>query len=520
MASTSRAGGNFGVAAPSNEYNEFSVRVPKNTGKKYSIMKINSNEKIDISKWPQTKIERENNMREFKPDDEVIPTHGAGSEFGRERREEARKKKYGIITKSYKPEHQPWILKQSGKNGKRYKGKKEGGITDNSSYYIFMQGPDGAFEAFPLDSWYNFTPTITYKTLNAEEAEEEYGRRDKVMNYFSIMVKKRLKEEDDEEDGKVTLQQIKNIDGLQITEGDEYQGFMSEEDEDSDDEDGVEKKKKPKTKPKSKEKSTKKKKKKESDDEEEPLEESDEGDFDGREFDYLSEASSEGELETTKDDLKGLDQELSGDEDEESDVENEENKEGNEEEDANKKAEATKEKEVFQSSDSGSDSDDSDDLDKTELKSALFIQKSEKSQKKSSNRASPSASGSSSRSGTPTTLLDAAVTSSTLTAVASKLQHNKRKGIDDGPPSKRAKGSPAPASGTRTPVGDIGITEDMVMRYLKRKPMTTKDLLHKLRAKKTGMKRDEIVRTLTDIIRKLNPQKINHKDKTLWFIKS
>lgn len=44
---------------------------------------------------------------------------GAGSEFGKEAKEEARRKKYGIISKKYKPDDQPWILKIGGKNGKK-----------------------------------------------------------------------------------------------------------------------------------------------------------------------------------------------------------------------------------------------------------------------------------------------------------------------------------------------------------------------------------------------------------------
>lgn len=45
---------------------------------------------------------------------------GAGSEFGREAREEARRKKCGIIMKKYKVDDQPWILKAGGKTGKKY----------------------------------------------------------------------------------------------------------------------------------------------------------------------------------------------------------------------------------------------------------------------------------------------------------------------------------------------------------------------------------------------------------------
>lgn len=58
----------------------------------------------------------------------------------------------------------------------RFKGLKKGGVTENASYYIFTQCPDGAFEAFPVHGWYNFTPQAKHRTLTAEEAEEEWGR--------------------------------------------------------------------------------------------------------------------------------------------------------------------------------------------------------------------------------------------------------------------------------------------------------------------------------------------------------
>jgi transcription initiation factor TFIIF subunit alpha len=44
---------------------------------------------------------------------------GAGSEFGRDAREEARRKKFGIVSRKYRPEDQPWILKIGGKTGKK-----------------------------------------------------------------------------------------------------------------------------------------------------------------------------------------------------------------------------------------------------------------------------------------------------------------------------------------------------------------------------------------------------------------
>jgi len=59
----------------------------------------------------------------------------------------------------------------------RFKGTREGGISDNASFFFFMQCPDGkTFEAYPVDEWYSFAPQVKYKHLNIEEAEDEYNK--------------------------------------------------------------------------------------------------------------------------------------------------------------------------------------------------------------------------------------------------------------------------------------------------------------------------------------------------------
>lgn len=47
---------------------------------------------------------------------------GAGSEFGREVKEEARRKKMGIVARKYRADDQPWILKSCGSTVKKFKG--------------------------------------------------------------------------------------------------------------------------------------------------------------------------------------------------------------------------------------------------------------------------------------------------------------------------------------------------------------------------------------------------------------
>ena len=68
-------------------------------------------------------MERENNFKEYKTANDIgqMPKFGAGSEFGREQKEIARKKKYGIMMKNYNPSDQPWLLKiGKNKETKRY----------------------------------------------------------------------------------------------------------------------------------------------------------------------------------------------------------------------------------------------------------------------------------------------------------------------------------------------------------------------------------------------------------------
>lgn len=154
-------------------------------------MRFNSNLKVDFAKWSQVKMERENNMREYKGIDEEQPKYfvlvwyayslygnyiffrfGAGSEFGREAKEEARRKKLGIVARKYKPEDQPWILKCCGSSVKKFKGMyfaknlrychillsnfegiREGGVSENAAYYVFTHAAEGLIEAFPLHEW-------------------------------------------------------------------------------------------------------------------------------------------------------------------------------------------------------------------------------------------------------------------------------------------------------------------------------------------------------------------------------
>ncbi|XP_044514409.1 general transcription factor IIF subunit 1 isoform X1 [Gracilinanus agilis] len=509
---------------------EYVVRVPKNNLKRYNIMAFNAADKVNFSTWHQAKMERDLSNKKIYQEEEM-PESGAGSEFNRKLRDEARRKKYGIILKAFKAEDQPWLLKVNGKTGRRFKGVKKGGVTENTSYYIFTQCPDGAFEAFPVHNWYNFTPLARHRTLTAEEAEEEWERRNKVLNHFSIMQQRRLKDQDhdEDEDEHKEKKSRKKSSELRIHDLEDDLEMSSDDSNGS----GEEGEKVSKTKKKAaSSRGGKKKKKKGSDDE--AFEDSDDGDFEGQEVDYMSDGSSSSQEEVVGK-PKVVQQEEEGpkgiDEESESSEESEEEKPAEEEEkeEEDKKAPTPQEKKR-RKGDSSEESDTSEESDiDNEASSALFMTK-KKTPPKRERKASGSSSRGDSRPSTPS--VDSGCTSSTLRAAASKLEQGKRQmgpsdtpaakrlRLDAGPQSISGKSTPQPQSGKSTPSsGDVQVTEDAVRRYLTRKPMTTKDLLKKFQTKKTGLSSDQTVNVLAQILKRLNPERKMINDKMHFSLK-
>ncbi|KAL3280100.1 hypothetical protein HHI36_017606 [Cryptolaemus montrouzieri] len=490
---------------------EYSIRVPKNSKKRYHVMRFNGNLEVDIGKWTQVKMERENNMKEYKGIEEEQPKFGAGSEFGREAKEEARRKKLGIIARKYKADDQPWILKCYGSTVKKFKGIREGGVSENTAYYVFTHAEDGAIEAFPLQEWYKFQPIQRYKSLSAEEAEQEFSKRNKHLNYFSLMLRKRLKGEDDteldeEEKGKKTTKKTKE---LKISDMDEWMNTSDEESSENEEKKEEEEEKQEKKKPK---KNNSKKKKRDTD--VEAFEDSDDGDGEGRELDYISD-SSESETEITKlesvAEEKALRKLLNSDEEDE-DSEKSEKEMSNEDEDKDKEGENVSEekgdkdkkkktkkkvkkdpkKEVKKEDNISDFSSDSSTDDESKKKPTEKKPKKEEKEKEISSE-------NSSRSVTPT--------------------DSKRKIVNDalaGPATKKMKMDLNPIPGS----SESGITEDAVRKYLMRKPMTTTELLQKFKSKKTGLSSEQLVNIMTQILKKINPVKQTLKGKMYLSIKS
>ncbi|NXY39324.1 T2FA factor, partial [Pomatorhinus ruficollis] len=476
---------------------------PRNTPKRYNIMAFNSADRVTLSTWAQARMERDMSNKRIYAEEE-LPESGAGSEFHRKLREEARRKKYGIVLREFRAEDQPWLLRVNGKTGRKFRGVKKGGVTENASYYVFTQCPDGAFEAFPVRNWYNFTPLARHRTLTAEEAEEEWERRNKVLNHFSIMQQRRLRDQDEEEEEKDKGRKAPGKGGgLRIHDLEEDLELSSEESEGSEAEGERENPKIPQNPPQRAHPKRKKRKGRKGS-EDEALEDSDDGDFEGQEVDYMSDGSRTPEPHPGSPKFPQAPPDLlspllpcssSGEEE-------------------TGKAKAPKEEE--EGPKGGVE----------EGVGTLLLKK--KTPPKRERRASGSSSRGGSRPGTPT---DSGGTGGTLRAAAARLEQGRRAplGGSEPPPQKRLKAEPGPPSGKCTPQphsgkstpssGEVQLTEEAVRRYLSRKPMTTKDLLKKFQTKRTGLSSDATVNALAQLLKRLDPERKLIADKMHFFLK-
>ncbi len=425
---------------------------------------------------------RENNKKEYKGPDEEMPKFGAGSEFGRQEREEARLRKFGYMSRKYDPDTQPWLMRVgSKKDGKHFKGSREGGISDNASYYIFTHAADGSFEAHPVKEWYNFAPRITHKTMDADEAELKFAERGKILNHWAMSINKKLKPDQDQnedEKGKGGSKKGgedgasgsgKNKDFKISDLEDTWLGSDDELGSDESDDDNSDKKKKDDSDDKNGGK--KKKKKSKEDVDNEAFEDSDDGEGEGREVDYMSDESSEDEMEEqTKYVMSGVDQDeglakmLESDSD--SDDDKDKDKEGNASDDDDEEEPAKKEKK--QNSRSGSpapETSGSDDKAARAEKRKAMVDK----------LLDPNA--------------EPATKKSRLDAIASS-----------------AAPGPTPSTSANVSGLEANIEED-VRRYLTRKPMTTTELLRKIHSKKPGgLSKAELMPYLANILKRLSQQ--------------
>lgn len=179
-----------------NVIREMQVRVPNKKDKRFSVLRFHAADRLDLSSAPEVFMQRENNLKAYRSlyNTTEMPDSGAGSEFGREAKEEARLKKFGVVRESYKPDDQPWLMTVGkGKaNRRRFRGVREGSVSENVEYFVFCQCKDGNFDAYPVNAWYKMKPEISCRFLREDEAEAEYSRLHKTLNLFNVMVKRKL----------------------------------------------------------------------------------------------------------------------------------------------------------------------------------------------------------------------------------------------------------------------------------------------------------------------------------------
>ena len=394
------------------------VAAPKLSGRKYSVFKLHQDDHVN---WSEAKMRRDN-------------------------------------------EFQPWQIKfGSGRTSRRFKAIKEGGVGENASYFIFYKPENSSdkYEVCPIDDWFSVSATQRYKTLTAEEAEQKFEQRHKTLNLFSVM---HIKKNGDpgEDGGTVGSSKAFKVSELDDWDnsGDDYDGS---EGDNSDDESKQKNKKK---------RSIKKEKDEPENVQQEAKEDSDEGDFEQREVDYMSDTSSDsvesGDEAKDEDNVKSIAEEaalrdLLSTDDEEEEVQRTTIKSSLGADDIKQESESS----------------DSDDYDVDEDKMDSLMRES-----------------------LPAHLV--VPTGSDVLATA------KRKIPDDEQPAP-----PPPSTSRRPRLDDLDKPiEELVKKYLRRKPLPLKALLKDIRGKLKRQGADvdsKLVETIAEIIKRLDPvkQKIN-----------
>lgn len=313
---------------------------------------------------------------------------------------------------------------------------------------LCINGKAAFFEAFPVEDWYNFKPEIKHRTLNFEEAEAEWERRDQLMNKYVLMRQKR----DDDVVDSVFEEKGKKKGDLKIHGAEDER--LSDDDEFSRD----------RTKQSRGKKNVGGKSKGG-----EAYEDSDDGDGEDKEIDYMSDDSSDFD-EIVKGPEQDPDKEMRG--------VDEEHKSSSSDESSDQEPEKGKDEK-----DQSDQSDDYDsDIDAQAAKSALFANISPVSGEKKP-----------SRSNTPTE----EVKKRAPTPVMKRLRDEKNGSPN---PAKRPRDSPTPS----TP--GTGISIEAVRSVLSLKPTTTRELLKKFKTKRTGLTQEQTLERVASIMKTLKSE--------------
>jgi len=491
---------------------EYQMFVPKSNTRKYNVMRFNSGDKVDIKKWTKASLSRDLSAKKQFEDEVNFPEFGEGSEFGKKRREEAKRLKYGKKKSDFKISDQPWNLSVSSFQvpmddkkmdvkpklvQKSYHGKKEGGIGEGSMYFVLMQRPDHTFEAHPVKDWCNFTRKISHRTLTDEEAEAAWGKRDKIVNHLNFMARKRLHMETDDggaDDVSGAKPLVRKKGDLVIHDDFDDVGIMSD-----DDDDDVSKK------------SVRKRIKKEKEEESEAKEDSDDGEREGVEIAYESDVSSDNEEGIDERVApKGLDELDDSSSSDEEDAKIEEKLAG------------------IRDESSGVSDLEGIEADENLAKSAL-LQVKNKSKKdsggaggatKTTDKKGSSTSLQSTKPSTTSTSSGNKTTKLGKRTLDSPVKNNKRQKPN---PSSTSSATASTSASTTASSKDTSspanvITPEAVRRVLTHKPITIPKLLKKFRS--TGIHKSVIGEHIAGILRTMSLQKTSINGKMYLYLKN
>ncbi|CAB3405388.1 unnamed protein product [Caenorhabditis bovis] len=470
---------------------DFNVRVAKNNDAiRYSVLNFNGLDKVDTGKWTvesQVTMEREDN-RNVVMASQAVQEYGEGSEYGKAAREEARRKKYGRQSKSYHLDNQPWKLSFTEQDGRhrRMRGIREGGAVEHADYWVFLKPSQSSeFQAYKVDEWHKFLPAITHRTLDIDQAEEKFLQRNKVMNQFALKaaIQNQLNAAEDEEG-------VDRLDkSLKIR--DEASSDESDDERDDGDDDGEKKKRKKK---KGEAKPKKDKRQRVENPDEVAKYESSDGEDEGREYDYISDSGSDSDRETVPSDEKIEKQLVGVAEEEGARIPNGlDSDESDSDEDFTKKLlknddEKKKKSDLLDIEERDSSGSDSDDPDTDKIDSVVFLPKKEEPKEEPMPMANDNSGA------------------------------KKRPAPES---SKEDELKPSDPKKAKTAEKFVeGLNEETVRRYLRRKPHTTKELLHKMKGKCGEMSKSEVVTRLAAILRAIDPhqfKQIQGKKEVLFF---
>uniref|UniRef100_A0A915EQA0 Transcription initiation factor IIF subunit alpha n=1 Tax=Ditylenchus dipsaci TaxID=166011 RepID=A0A915EQA0_9BILA len=458
---------------------EFSIKVPANTGlKRFSILKFSGSLNVDPLNWPaeQLTLEREDNRSH------VFATESK-QDFG-----EAVNTERLLEMK----------LNAEGKDRKFRSMREDSQYAD---YWVFLKVGDD-FQAYKIKDQYQFLPCITHRTLDSEQAEEKFQHRNKVMNQFALKAQIQKTFRDQDEDAAMSSR-TSNLKIKDVGSSDEDEDGRDREAEDADGDNKQKKRtKKAKNKPTASETNKREKKQRVENADEVAAYESDDGDDEGREYDYMSDSGSDTDREEKTVDQK-VEEALVGvgdesgmkdnwdldDSDPEEDEEDEEEKGKAVEKPAPRreskkngaKAVTGGDEPMEEGDSSGSDSDDPDSA---KVKSVLFMQRKE-------NRKRPHDEPQT------TAVSSSATTTSAPAAKHLKINEEKPCEMPDVPLAAHAAAN--------------ALDTDYVRRLLERKPHTTKELLGKVKPRCGQMDKESIIKKIAEILKNIQPYQFKQK---------